>query len=150
MDSWCLLCSGAEGIEDKGNIHNFPLRINLNGGSGPTRQEWRQAVRDMVAAASKFEPDIVIVHLGLDGLETDLAHVVDNKGRSHLLIEDFDWFGEEVTKAFEKVVAVLEGGYDIRGWMVSHFALAFSAFVRRLIAAAQPFSASPEPASTST
>ena len=140
MDT-CL--AGAEGAEDKDRIRNFPLRVGLNEGSGPTREQWRQEVAKMIGAVKDFEPDMVIVHLGLDGLETDLANVVNNTRRSHLLIEDFDWFGQEVTKAFSRILVVLEGGYDIRGWLVSHFALAFCAFVRRMIEAAQPSESEP-------
>ncbi len=92
-----------------GNIFNAPLSA---GDAGP---ELREAFEDRILPAlDAFSPELIIVSAGFD------AHERDPLGSLNMTADDFGWVTRELMKAAEqhcqgKLVAVLEGGYDLQG-----------------------------------
>lgn len=105
-----------------GNIVNAPLSPRT--GSDLFREAFRARV---LPAIDNFAPDLIIISAGFD------AHHRDPLAEINLTEEDFDWAtGQLLDKAARhadnRLVSLLEGGYDLEG-------LAFSAaaHVRRLM-----------------
>jgi acetoin utilization deacetylase AcuC-like enzyme len=92
-----------------GNIFNSPLAPG-DGGA-----ELRAAFQDrIVPALQAFSPELIIVSAGFD------AHERDPLGSLTMTADDFAWVTRELMTAAEKLcddrlVAVLEGGYDLQG-----------------------------------
>ncbi|MGN6337363.1 histone deacetylase family protein [Mycobacterium sp.] len=92
-----------------GNIFNAPLAP----GDGGT--ELRAAFRDRIMPALQaFSPELIIVSAGFD------AHERDPLGSLRMTAADFAWVTRELMASAEKLcdgrlVAVLEGGYDLQG-----------------------------------
>lgn len=92
-----------------GNIFNSPLAA---GDGGP---ELRAAFQDrIVPALQAFSPELIIVSAGFD------AHERDPLGSLTMTAADFAWVTRELMTTAEKLcdgrlVAVLEGGYDLQG-----------------------------------
>ncbi|OMC23441.1 histone deacetylase family protein [Mycobacterium colombiense] len=92
-----------------GNIFNSPLAAG-DGGA-----ELRAAFQDrIVPALQAFSPEMIIVSAGFD------AHERDPLGSLTLTAADFAWVTRELMTTAEKLcdgrlVAVLEGGYDLQG-----------------------------------
>jgi acetoin utilization deacetylase AcuC-like enzyme len=92
-----------------GNIVNAPLSPNDDSGS------FRDAVRSRILPAlNNFRPDLVIISAGFD------AHYRDPLAQINLVGEDFDWITGQLMDiagkyAGNRVVSVLEGGYDLEG-----------------------------------
>ncbi|HEX5254970.1 MAG TPA: histone deacetylase family protein [Mycobacterium sp.] len=92
-----------------GNIFNSPLAPG-DGGA-----ELRAAFQDrIVPALQAFSPELIIVSAGFD------AHERDPLGSLTMTAADFAWVTRELMTAAEKLcdgrlVAVLEGGYDLQG-----------------------------------
>lgn len=105
-----------------GNIVNAPL----SAGSGS--DQFREAFQSRVLPAiARFQPDLIVISAGFD------AHRRDPLGEINLDEEDFDWATGHLMESAERfagnrLVSLLEGGYDLQG-------LAFSvgAHVRRLM-----------------
>ena len=101
--------TGAKDETGVGNIVNAPL--NPFDGSDP----FREAVRSRVLPAlNNFRPDLVIISAGFD------AHHRDPLAQIRLTGEDFDWvtgqlMGVAERYASNRVVSILEGGYDLEG-----------------------------------
>jgi acetoin utilization deacetylase AcuC-like enzyme len=114
--------TGAPGEIGAGNIVNAPL----SPGSGS--DSFREAFSDRVLpAVEAFRPDLVIVSAGFD------AHHRDPLAEIDLTEDDFDWATGKLLEqagrfASNRLVSLLEGGYDLHG-------LAFSAaaHVKRLM-----------------
>lgn len=118
-DSSVLYCSthqmplypgtGAKNETGVGNIVNAPLAPD--DGSA----EFRDAVRSRVMPAlHDFRPDLVIISAGFD------AHHRDPLAQINLVGDDFDWITGQLMEvagryAGNRVVSVLEGGYDLEG-----------------------------------
>lgn len=105
-----------------GNIVNAPLSPQT--GSETFREAFRSRV---LPAVDRFQPDLVIISAGFD------AHHRDPLAEINLTEDDFDWAtGQLMDRAARfsnnRVVSLLEGGYDLQG-------LAFSvgAHVKRLM-----------------
>jgi acetoin utilization deacetylase AcuC-like enzyme len=105
-----------------GNIVNAPLSPNT--GSETFREAFKSRV---LPAVDGFQPDLVIISAGFD------AHHRDPLAEINLTEDDFDWAtGQLMDRAARfsnnRVVSLLEGGYDLQG-------LAFSvgAHVKRLM-----------------
>ncbi len=105
-----------------GNIVNAPLSPNT--GSETFREAFKSRV---LPAVDRFQPDLVIISAGFD------AHHRDPLAEINLTEDDFDWAtGQLMDRAARfsnnRVVSLLEGGYDLQG-------LAFSvgAHVKRLM-----------------
>ena len=92
-----------------GNIFNSPLAPG-DGGA-----ELRAAFQDrIVPALQAFSPELIIVSAGFD------AHERDPLGSLTMTAADFAWVTRELMTSAEKLcggrlVAVLEGGYDLQG-----------------------------------
>lgn len=92
-----------------GNIFNSPLAPG-DGGA-----ELRAAFQDrIVPALQAFSPELIIVSAGFD------AHERDPLGSLTMTDADFAWVTRELMTTAEKLcggrlVAVLEGGYDLQG-----------------------------------
>ena len=101
--------TGAANETGVGNIFNSPLAA----GDGGT--ELREAFEDRIlSAVDAFSPELIIVSAGFD------AHVRDPLGSLRMTADDFAWVTRELMKSAEKncqgrLVAVLEGGYDLQG-----------------------------------
>jgi acetoin utilization deacetylase AcuC-like enzyme len=101
--------TGAKGETGVGNIVNAPL--NPHDGSA----DFRDAVRGRVMPAlHNFRPDLVIISAGFD------AHHRDPLAQINLVGDDFDWITGQLMDvaakyAGNRVVSVLEGGYDLEG-----------------------------------
>jgi acetoin utilization deacetylase AcuC-like enzyme len=92
-----------------GNIFNSPLAPG-DGGA-----ELREAFQDRILPALEaFSPELIIVSAGFD------AHVRDPLASLTMTANDFAWVTRELMKSTERLcdgrlVAVLEGGYDLQG-----------------------------------
>ena len=114
--------TGAKGETGAGNIVNAPLLPES--GSDSFREAFSSRV---LPAVDAFRPDLVIVSAGFD------AHYRDPLAEINLVEDDFDWatgmLMERASRwADNRLVSLLEGGYDLEG-------LAFSAaaHVKRLM-----------------
>ena len=90
-------------------IVNAPLR------SGDGGEAFREAMETAILPRLQaFAPDLVIISAGFD------AHRRDPLGNLNLVEADFAWatrklMGVARRHAHERVVSVLEGGYDLEG-----------------------------------
>ncbi len=114
--------TGARDETGAGNVFNAPL--SPNSGSDLFREAFRSVV---LPALENFRPELVIVSAGFD------AHHRDPLAEINLTEDDFDWATGELMEvagrhARNRLVSLLEGGYDLQG-------LAFSvgAHVSRLM-----------------
>jgi acetoin utilization deacetylase AcuC-like enzyme len=93
----------------KGNIVNAPL--SPNNGSEHFREAFRTRV---LSALTNFRPDFILISAGFD------AHHRDPLAQINLTGEDFDWATGRLLEvadrsANNRVVSLLEGGYDLEG-----------------------------------
>ncbi|MDC7743318.1 histone deacetylase family protein [Rhizobium binxianense] len=102
--------SGAKDEKGKHNtIVNAPLSPNV--GSDHFREAFKSRV---LPALDDFRPDLIIISAGFD------AHHRDPLAQINLTGEDFDWATGRVLEladrhAKNRVVSLLEGGYDLEG-----------------------------------
>jgi acetoin utilization deacetylase AcuC-like enzyme len=114
--------TGAKGETGAGNIVNAPLSPNDGG------VEFRDAFLSRVLPAlERFRPDLIIVSAGFD------AHHRDPLAQLNLVEDDFDWATGELMDmagrhASNRLVSLLEGGYDLQG-----LASSVAAHVKRLM-----------------
>jgi acetoin utilization deacetylase AcuC-like enzyme len=90
-----------------GNILNLPLPPGTD--SAVFRSAWS---REGLPAVADFAPDFILVSAGFD------AHVRDPLGQLEAQDNDFEWLTREIMAigadcAAQRVVSVLEGGYDL-------------------------------------
>lgn len=101
--------SGAKGETGAGNIVNAPLSPNMGG------DHFRQAFNERVLPAiENMRPDLIIVSAGFD------AHHRDPLAQINLTGDDFDWATGKLMEIADqfcnnRLVSVLEGGYDLEG-----------------------------------
>jgi acetoin utilization deacetylase AcuC-like enzyme len=101
--------TGAKDEVGVGNIVNAPLRPYAKG------ENFKEAVRSRIfPALHEFRPDIILISAGFD------AHHRDPLAQIDLVGEDFDWITAELMGiagkyANNRIVSVLEGGYDLEG-----------------------------------
>ena len=93
----------------KNNIVNAPLSPNT--GSDHFREAFKSRV---LPALADFSPDLIIISAGFD------AHHRDPLAQINLVGEDFDWATGRILEMADKyasnrVVSLLEGGYDLEG-----------------------------------
>jgi acetoin utilization deacetylase AcuC-like enzyme len=107
-----------------GNIFNAPLS------PGDGTPEFKEAMRERILpAVRKFEPDLILISAGFD------AHHRDPLAEIRLEADDFAWATAELMAIADRfsggrVVALLEGGYDLKGLAASS-----AAHIRQLMAA---------------
>jgi acetoin utilization deacetylase AcuC-like enzyme len=101
--------TGAISETGVGNIFNAPLA------PGDGAKEFKHAMRERILpAVREFRPELIVVSAGFD------AHRRDPLAEINLDAEDFAWITAEVMDIADscadgRVVATLEGGYDLRG-----------------------------------
>ncbi len=102
--------TGAKGeTGEHGTIVNAPLS------PGDAGEHFRQAFKDRVLSAiDDFAPDLIIVSAGFD------AHHRDPLAEINLIEDDFDWATGKLLDAAgrhasNRLVSLLEGGYDLAG-----------------------------------
>ncbi len=93
----------------KNNVVNAPLSPNV--GSDHFREAFKSRV---LPALQDFSPDIILISAGFD------AHHRDPLAQINLVGEDFDWATGRLMEvadrfAHNRVVSILEGGYDLEG-----------------------------------
>ncbi|WCJ63042.1 histone deacetylase family protein [Agrobacterium tumefaciens] len=93
----------------KNNIINAPLSPNT--GSDHFREAFKSRV---LPAIADFSPDLILISAGFD------AHHRDPLAQINLVGEDFDWATGRLLEMADKyasnrVVSLLEGGYDLEG-----------------------------------
>lgn len=93
----------------RNNIVNAPLSPNVGS------DQFREAFKSRVLSAVKdFSPDLILISAGFD------AHHRDPLAQINLVGEDFDWATARLMEladrsAGNRVVSLLEGGYDLEG-----------------------------------
>lgn len=95
------------------NIANAPLATGV-GGDG-FRRAWGE---QLLPALSDFNPDFIVISAGFD------AHGADPLGGLELTEADFSWVTGEIAavardKAQNRMISVLEGGYDLKALAAS-------------------------------
>ncbi len=116
--------TGAPSETGAGNIFNAPLS------PGDGTEDFKQAFRERILPAiHSFKPDLILISAGFD------AHHRDPLAEINLEAEDFAWATAELMEIADqtaggKVVALLEGGYDLKG-----LAASAAAHIRQLMAA---------------
>jgi acetoin utilization deacetylase AcuC-like enzyme len=101
--------TGAADETGVGNIFNAPLAAGDDGA------QLREAFEDRILPElNTFRPELIIVSAGFD------AHERDPLGSLNMTADDFGWVTRELMKSAEtncqgRLVAVLEGGYDLQG-----------------------------------
>ncbi|MEZ5871863.1 MAG: histone deacetylase family protein [Nitratireductor sp.] len=101
--------TGALGETGAGNIFNAPLR------DGDDGDHFREAfLTRVLPAVDAFSPDLILVSAGFD------AHFRDPLAGLRLVANDFDWVTGKIMELAQKhcdnrVVSLLEGGYDLVG-----------------------------------
>ncbi|MEP9397072.1 histone deacetylase family protein [Mesorhizobium sp. KR2-14] len=114
--------TGAKDETGAGNIVNAPL--SPESGSDLFREAFRARV---LPALDNFAPDLIIISAGFD------AHHRDPLAQINLTEEDFDWatgqlMDRAARHANNRIVSLLEGGYDLQGLSFS-----VAAHVKRLM-----------------
>jgi len=105
--------TGAEDETGVGNIWNAPLRP---GDGGPAlRAAWEKR---LLPAVDAFKPELILVSAGFD------AHRRDPLAQIEAEASDFGWLTARIVElanahADGRIVAMLEGGYDLTGLMES-------------------------------
>jgi len=105
--------TGAPSETGAGNIFNAPLS------PGEGAPEFRQAFEERILPALRaFAPDMILISAGFD------AHRRDPLAEINLDAEDFGWATRELMELADRsaqgrVVALLEGGYDLKGLAAS-------------------------------
>ncbi len=99
------------GAEYEHGLHGNIVNVELEPGSGSDR--FRAAYRDRILPAlGEFAPDLLMISAGFD------AHIRDPLCQLNLVTEDFAWVTRELLAVAgdccsDRVVSVLEGGYDL-------------------------------------
>lgn len=101
--------TGAKEESGVGNIVNAPL--SARSGSDLFREAFRSRV---LPALDNFKPDLIIISAGFD------AHHRDPLAEINLVEDDFDWATGKLMDranryASNRLVSLLEGGYDLQG-----------------------------------
>jgi acetoin utilization deacetylase AcuC-like enzyme len=114
--------TGARDETGAGNIVNAPLSPRT--GSDLFREAFRARV---LPALDNFAPDLIVISAGFD------AHHRDPLAEIYLTEEDFDWATGQLLdragkSAGNRLVSLLEGGYDLEGLSSS-----VAAHVRRMM-----------------
>ena len=116
--------TGAQSETGVGNVFNAPLS------PGDGTEDFRAAFRDRILPALRsFRPDLILISAGFD------AHQRDPLAQINLEAEDFAWATRELMDVADataegRIVALLEGGYDLKG-----LAESAAAHVRQLMTA---------------
>ncbi|MGH6760442.1 MAG: histone deacetylase family protein [Phyllobacterium sp.] len=114
--------TGGKGETGVGNIVNAPLAPHDSG------DQFRDAFKTRILPAiDAFQPELIIISAGFD------AHHRDPLAEINLVEDDFDWataklLDRAVRFSSNRLVSVLEGGYDLQG-----LSLSAAAHIKRLM-----------------
>lgn len=81
--------------------------INYPMASGTEFPEWRAALLEALAKVAEYQPDALIISLGVDTFENDPISFFK------LVSDDFTTFGGDIAGVDLPTLFVMEGGYDI-------------------------------------
>ncbi|SMC91752.1 histone deacetylase family protein [Rhizobium sp. RU36D] len=101
------------GAKDETGVHNNIVNAPLSPNVGS--DHFREAFKSRVLSAVKdFSPDLILISAGFD------AHHRDPLAQINLVGDDFDWATARLMEladrsAGNRVVSLLEGGYDLEG-----------------------------------
>jgi acetoin utilization deacetylase AcuC-like enzyme len=87
--------------EGEGYNFNYPMAF------GTDWQRWSQSLDDACGKLTAFNPDVVVVSLGVDTFERDPI------SKFKLTTEDFQKIGERIAKLNLPTLFVMEGGYAV-------------------------------------
>ena len=112
-----------------GGIYNIPFEYKKN-----YPYEYRNILRTkIVPRLYKFKPDIILISAGFDG------HKLESINESNMLLleNDFGYIAEQIQFVANKtcngrVVAVLEGGYNVNTGIISPFVQSAFKFIRHM------------------
>jgi len=99
-----------------------------------TRPQWRDTLRSLAfPRINKFKPDIIFISAGFDGHEKDSI----SYGFSKFIEFDYSWITGELQKLANKhcegrIISVLEGGYNVKGSILSPLAQSVNFHVSEL------------------
>ena len=110
-----------------GGIYNIPFEYKEN-----YPYEYRNILRSkIIPRLYKFKPDIIFVSAGFDG------HKLENINENHMLLQenDYGYIAQQLQFVANKfckgrMIAVLEGGYNINTGVISSFAQSVFNFAR--------------------
>ena len=112
-----------------GGIYNIPFEYKKN-----YPYEYRNILRTkIVPRLYKFKPDIIFISAGFDGHKYESI----NESNMLLLENDFGYIAEQIQFVANKtcngkVVAVLEGGYNVNTGIISPFVQSVFKFIRHM------------------
>ena len=72
-----------------------------------SRQQFLDAWSALLPYIAAFEPELILVSAGFEAHESDPMAVIG------LRDEDYTWIGEQIMKITPRIVACLEGGYEV-------------------------------------
>ena len=112
-----------------GGIFNIPFEYKKN-----YPYEYRNILRSkIIPRLYKFKPDIIFVSAGFDGHKMELIN------ESHMLLQenDFGYIAEQLQLVANKfckgrLIAVLEGGYNVNTGLISPFIQSVFKFIRHM------------------
>jgi len=121
-------------------ILNLPMSYGTE--SSVFRQNYREKVFPRLL---EFQPDLIMISAGFDGHGLDSI----NHGFMDLDEDDFTWVTENLIKIANtccqgRIVSVLEGGYRIKGGIVSALAQSVAAHVMALMNATNEYYTQPD------
>ena len=110
-----------------GGIYNIPFELKEN-----HPYEYRNILRSkIIPRLYKFKPDIMFISAGFDG------HKLETINQNHMLLQenDYGYIAQQLQFVANKfcegrMIAVLEGGYNINTGIISPFAQSVFTFIR--------------------
>ena len=87
--------------DGEGYNHNYPMKPNTG------FAEWRTALTDAFGKVQDYQPEALIISLGVDTFENDPISFFKLKS------DDFTTYGADIAKLNLPTLFVMEGGYDI-------------------------------------
>ena len=110
-----------------GGIYNIPFEYKEN-----YPYEYKNILRSkIIPRLYKFKPDIIFVSAGFDG------HKLEKINQNHMLLQenDYGYIAQQLQLVANKfckgrMIAVLEGGYNINTGVISPFAQSVMSFIR--------------------
>ena len=110
-----------------GGIYNIPFEYKEN-----YPYEYKNILRSkIIPRLYKFKPDIIFVSAGFDG------HKLEKINQNHMLLQenDYGYIAQQLQFVANKfckgrMIAVLEGGYNINTGVISPFAQSVMSFIR--------------------
>eukprot|EP00948_MAST-09A_sp_MAST-9A-sp1_P002751 g2751.t1 len=127
---WFYSSSGPTGVINSPKIINVGLPVNRKRSSIDWREAWRKSVLPQLV---EFNPDMIFISAGFDGHKKDEL----NLGFVAIDEDDYEWLTERICSVAnrccnDRVVSVLEGGYQVGGHEVGAFGRSVALHVKQL------------------